>query len=101
MNWRYGSSGHLWEGRFFSAPLDESRLWTAVRYVELNPVRAGLVENAEDYPWSSAKAHSNGVYDPLLSPSSPFPGSIEDWSSWLRQGISDQDAMELRRSLAG
>ena len=46
--------GHLWQGRFFSAPLDETYFWHAIRYVERNPVRAGLVERAEDYPWSRA-----------------------------------------------
>jgi putative transposase len=97
INWKYDSTGHLWEGRYFSTPIDERRLWTAVRYVELNPVRAGLVERAEDYPWSSARAHCNGIFDPLLAPSSPFPGSIEDWSDWLKQGITDQEAMEIRR----
>lgn len=97
MNRKYDSKGHLWEGRFFSAPLDETHLWTAVRYVELNPVRAGLVERAEDYPWSSARAHCNGVCDPLLAPSSPFPGSIEDWSDWLKRGIPEEEAMDLRR----
>ncbi len=44
-----GVSGRLWQGRFFSCPLDEEHLWSAVRYVERNPVRAGLVERAEDY----------------------------------------------------
>ncbi|MEW6609421.1 MAG: hypothetical protein AB1414_18580 [bacterium] len=41
-------SGHLWQGRYFSSALDEGYLWTAVRYVELNPVRAGIIQNAED-----------------------------------------------------
>ena len=43
-------SGHVWQGRFYSCPLDESHLWAAVRYVERNPVRAGLVAHAADYP---------------------------------------------------
>jgi putative transposase len=42
-------SGHLWQNRFFSCPLDEGHLWTALRYVELNPVRVGVVRKAEDY----------------------------------------------------
>ena len=52
-----GLSGHLWQARFFSCPLDDSHLWAAVRYVERNPARAGLVVQAEDYTWSSAAAH--------------------------------------------
>jgi putative transposase len=96
MNRKHDWKGHLWQGRFYSAPLDERHLWIAVRYVELNPVRAGLVEVAEDYPWSSARAHCNGATDPLLSPSSPFPGPIDDWSRWLKSGINEEEAKELR-----
>ncbi len=44
-------SGHLWQNRFYSAPLDRSHLLRALRYVDLNPVRARLVERAEDYRW--------------------------------------------------
>ncbi len=46
--------GHLWQGRFFSSPLDEPYLWAALRYVERNPVRARLARGAENYAWSSA-----------------------------------------------
>jgi putative transposase len=56
-NARASSSGHVWQGRFYSCPLDESHLWTALRYVELNPVRAGMVPAAERWRWSSGAAH--------------------------------------------
>ena len=46
-NARQSSTGHVWQGRFYSCPLDESHLWRALRYVELNPVRAGMVAAAE------------------------------------------------------
>lgn len=49
--------GHLWQNRFHSCPLDGRHLWEAVRYTELNPVRAGMVPTAEDWRWSSARAH--------------------------------------------
>jgi len=49
--------GHVWQGRFFSSPLDDAYFWTALRYVECNPVRAGMVDRAEAYYWSSAAAH--------------------------------------------
>ena len=52
-----GWKGHLWQGRFFSSPLDNTYTWSAIRYIERNPVRAGMVEKAEDYIWSSAPAH--------------------------------------------
>ncbi len=59
--------GLLWQGRFFSCPLDETHLWTAVRYVERNPVRAGMVDLPWEYPWSSAAARCQKRPDPILS----------------------------------
>jgi len=59
-NARMGMIGHLWQDRFYSSPLDEVALWMALRYVELNPVRAGLVREPWEYPWSSAFAHIGG-----------------------------------------
>jgi putative transposase len=82
-NTRHVKTGHLWQGRFKACVLDESHLWNAVRYVERNPVRAGIVSKAEDYRWSSAAAHCGLRVDPLLSPDLPLIGSIPDWSVWL------------------
>ena len=55
-----GRSGHLWQNRFYSAPLDRGHVLRALRYVDLNPVRAGLAERATDWPWSSARGHVLG-----------------------------------------
>ena len=52
-------SGHLWQNRFFSCPLGQEHFWQALRYVEQNPVRAGIVRQAWAYAWSSAAAHLN------------------------------------------
>jgi len=93
-----GWTGHLWGHRFYSAAMDEKHLWYAVRYVETNPVRAGLAQLAEDYPWSSARAHALGIEDSLLAPERPFPGSIDNWSEWLSAGVDDRTAAALRRS---
>ncbi len=85
--------GHLWQGRFHSAPLDESHLWAAVRYVERNPVRAGLVEIAQRYPWSSAAAHCGLRHDPVLSAEARWQRQIEavgDWSAWLAAGDTQE-----------
>lgn len=61
-------TGHLWEGRFFSCPLDLSHLPAVLRYVDENPVRAGLVKRAGDWPWSSARAHCvEGARDTVLN----------------------------------
>ena len=91
-----GVTGHLWANRFFSTALDEPHLWAAVRYVELNPVRAGLVREATDYPWSSARDHSGLRENPLLDPERPFPGPVGDWAAWLRTGLEEQTAALLR-----
>src|ERR1017187_9947145 len=56
-NAAHTTSGHAWQGRFYSCPMDEGHLWPALRYTELNPVRAGLVPEAAAWPWSSAGAH--------------------------------------------
>lgn len=61
-------SGTLWEGRYKATLIDsESYLLTCMRYIELNPVRAGMVARPEDYPWSSYRAHAEGMPSPLLA----------------------------------
>src|SRR5688572_954325 len=92
-NTRHVKTGHLWQGRFKACVLDEPHLWNAVRYVERNPVRAGIVPRAEDYRWSSAAAHCGLRQDPVLSPDLPLIGSIPDWSLWLSE---EQKPEELR-----
>jgi putative transposase len=80
-NTRTALSGHVWQGRFYSCPLDQQHLWAAVRYVERNPVNAGLVEQAEQYRWSSAATHCGMGADDLLCKDFPPIGVIEDWSA--------------------
>src|SRR6185503_13198442 len=63
-NRKYGKSGHVWQGRYFSCSLEPIHLYRAVRYVEMNPVRAGLVDEAWLYPWSSASYHVGLVAAP-------------------------------------
>ena len=58
-NLRCNRTGHLWQGRFFSCPVHD--MWEVLAYIELNPVRAGIVEKALDWEWSSARAHLTGV----------------------------------------
>ena len=66
VNFREGCRGHLWQERFHSFAMDEHYLLAAVRYVELNPVHAHMVKSAEDYQWSSARAHLAGKNDKLV-----------------------------------
>jgi len=60
-NARAGRTGHLWQNRYFACILDDGHLWTALAYVDRNPVRSGVVKWATDYRWSSATAHVSGV----------------------------------------
>jgi putative transposase len=94
--------GHLWQGRYFSSPLDDAYLWAAVRYVERNPVRAGIVAKAEDYPWSSAQAHCGLRMDSLLAGNSRRVSSLNvgDWSAWLA-GDDEPAKLEVLRQNAG
>ncbi|UNC93263.1 transposase [Candidatus Contubernalis alkaliaceticus] len=78
VNLRQGWSGHLWQGRFSSFPMDNAHLYVGARYIELNPVRAGLVKNPWDYPWSSAATHLQGQ-DDLLVQSKPLLEMFGDW----------------------
>ncbi|MDT8321992.1 MAG: transposase [Xanthomonadales bacterium] len=67
INKKYDRTGSLWEGRYRSTLVDsENYLLACYRYIELNPVRARIVERPEDYPWSSFKHHVNEYADPLI-----------------------------------
>jgi putative transposase len=91
-------TGHLWQERFFSCPLDEDHFWKALRYVELNPVRAGLVKHAWEWPWSSAQAHISGIdktghlnLDPWRM---RFNG--DTWREFLEQGLEKDEHDQIR-----
>ena len=69
VNNTYGRTGTLWEGRYKASIVEEDRyLLSCYRYIELNPVRAGMVKRPEDYPWSSYGYNALAIDDPLLSP---------------------------------
>ncbi|MBF0619882.1 MAG: transposase [Candidatus Omnitrophica bacterium] len=83
INLRYGWRGYLWQGRFGSFPIGgESYLLRALRYVERNPVRAGMCSRAEDYPWSSAATHTTGKRNAMLS-TCPDILSKADWRYFI------------------
>jgi len=73
VNQREGWSGALWQGRYASFALDEPHLYACLRYIELNPVRAQVVERPEDWPWSSARAHLGLAADPIADLAPPAP----------------------------
>jgi putative transposase len=96
VNFREGWRGHLWQGRFASFPMDEEHLYRAVRYVELNPVRARLVRLPWRYRWSSAAAHLAGKDDRLVRVA-PMLERAGDWREFLAEGLSIEEAAEFRR----
>jgi len=102
VNRLHGRSGHLWQNRFYSCALDNKHLWTALRYVECNPVRAKLSRYPWTYRWSSASFHVNGQTDEdelldLKQWSESF--SLDEWIDFLSvqvTGVGRQQLMELR-----
>lgn len=90
INFAHGWTGYLFQGRFASYPMDEAHLMTAIRYVELNPVRAGLARRAEDWRWSSARAHVAGEPDGLTDPAA-LAGVHRNWRTMLREGLEAGD----------
>ncbi|MEJ2274444.1 MAG: transposase [Woeseiaceae bacterium] len=84
INFREDWRGHLWQERFHSFVMDERYLMATVRYVELNPVRAGLCKQPQDWPWSSARAHLDREDDALVSVE-PMLARVGDWPAYLAE----------------
>jgi putative transposase len=95
VNLREGWRGYLWQGRFASVPMDEPHLLACARYIELNPVRAGLVERPEQWPWSSVHAHLEGTMDGLVA-AAPLIERVGDWRAFLAAGLARADHETIR-----
>ena len=89
-NWR----GHLWQERFASFVMDESHLLAATRYVERNPLKAGLVASPEDWPWSSATAHVAGQGDAVAAGEWLAERTTGRVCTW-REYLLDRDEVDL------
>jgi putative transposase len=89
-------TGHFWQGRFGAVVMDEEHLASALRYVSLNPVRARLVKRAQDWRWSSTRAHLRGREDGLtaLAPVRDRFGRFAD----LLDSEPDQDLFKQLRA---
>jgi putative transposase len=96
-NRRNQRSGHLWQNRYYSCVLDTRGFWTALRYVERNPVRAGIVAKAEDWAWSSVREHLG------LRVNTPLPLRLEEWresftaAEW--SAVLEENALEAEDRL--
>ena len=99
INLRQGWKGHLWQARFGSSVLDEKHLIAAVRYIERNPVRAGIVRDAWEYPWSSAAYHA-GTTDQyrIVESDDMLRELIGDWKSYLRDDDQEDFLKSVRRN---
>ena len=97
INRKHNRSGRLWQNRFFSSVVEEEPyLWAVMRYIEQNPVRAKLAKRAENYQWSSARAHVLGIEDKVLSEESRFDDKeIKSYRAFLKQ--DDEDINETIR----
>lgn len=95
VNFREGWRGYLWQGRFASCPLDDAHTMAAARYIELNPVRAGLVSRPQDWRWSSANAHLGGGEDGVTDIAA-LGHHVTDWAQFLAAGL-DENALEALR----
>jgi putative transposase len=91
-------SGHLWQGRFHSCALDKRNLWLAMRYVELNPVRAKLCRKPWRYEWSSAAVHTDEKAESQLLNLRRWYKQIsaEAWRKELAEGLTDAEVELLR-----
>ena len=96
INFRHKWRGYLWQGRFASFVMDESYLLAAARYVELNPVRAGLAASTEQWRWSSARSHLCGQDDCLVKVG-PLLAMVADWKSFLDSAVREEELRELHQ----
>jgi len=100
--------GHVWQGRFKSPVVqNDDHVLTVLRYIEANPLRAAVVENAGDYRWSSFAAHGHGMPDPLLDSLARYSGLGKSakarqkrWSAYVHQRPTDDELKAIRHSTA-
>jgi len=97
INFRKGWRGHLWQGRFASFIMEENHLLACTRYIELNPVRASLVNKPEDWPWSSAKAHISGKNCILVNTKPLLDIVNKPWKTFLSCDVGHSEIETFRK----
>jgi putative transposase len=103
LNRKLKQSGRIWQNRFFSCVVeDEHYLWAVARYIECNPLKAGLTARLEEYAWSSAKAHLSGSHDPLLSADSWLsPQDRCAYGDYVRMADEETDNIIRKATTSG
>ena len=100
------SGGHVWQGRFKSPVIqDDEHLLTVLRYIEANPLRAGIVERADEYSWSSYRHHGMGQTDELIDHAIPYEqlspyAAVRQrkWSKLVHRPLEEAALARIRRS---
>ncbi len=93
---RLKRTGHFWQGRFGCVAMDETHLGAALRYVALNPVRARLVDQAADWPWSSARVHLGEIEEDGVTVLEPVRSRYPDFAALLAAAEDEARTMRLR-----
>ena len=97
INRRYKRTGRLWESRYYSCVIDkESYFWMVARYIEQNPVRARIVKQAEDYSYTSARAHVLDEPDEVLSEKMFPEDDRSEYIKFLKSKVSDEELNRIR-----
>jgi len=107
-NKRYERTGGLFNGRYKAFVVDDERYWfTCMRYIELNPVRAGLVQSPDEYPWSSFHANAQGIPDFVVTPHQLYTrlGQTSSkrqcsWRGVCGAALADDELTEIRSAVA-
>jgi putative transposase len=96
---KYGHRGHVWESRFLSYPVEEDseHLWTVALYIDQNPCRAGLCELPQQYLYSSARAHTEGRQDEVLSEVLFEDEAIREYAEEMAVPCSEKSIEEIAR----
>ncbi len=94
---RLGRTGHFWQGRFGCVAMDDEHCQAALRYVAMNPVRAGLVTRASDWAWSSVRAQL-GIEHDLLTEVAAVRARAPDFEALLASAEDEEASMRLRRA---
>jgi len=96
INAREGWTGHLWQGRFASFPMEEGYLPAAARCIEMNPVTAGVVSDPLEWPWSSARPHAEAHDDDLVTVA-PLLEMAGDWRLFLSGAVRQDELDQIRK----
>jgi putative transposase len=97
INAAHGWQGHLWQQRFYSTVMDEQHTLVAMRYVELNPVRAELCARPDEWRWSSVCANLGLDRDELVD-TDMTRSLVDNWSEYLNEAIPDEIVSSVRKN---